>query len=68
MIHPIRIVLEHEGAKVHGLIWVDPDVIFVNVTVKGALHTEGIWIKVEDYLGGVGVHHEEDVRTGREKV
>ena len=64
MVDPIGIVLYHEGTKGHGLIWVELNVVFVNIKVKAALHMAGIDIKVYDDLGLFGVTHEESVRTG----
>ena len=44
------------------------DVVLFNVTLKGAPHAEGIEIKVEDELGGVGLPHKEYVNNGRENL
>ena len=68
LVQPIWVVLENEDTTIHGLIWVDTGVIFVNVTVKGVLHTVDIGIKAEEGLVGFGIRHEEDISTRREKV
>ena len=52
----------------HGFIWVELDVVLVNVTVKYALCTSAIGIKVDDKLGRVGVSHEEAISTGGKKM
>ena len=51
----IGILLDNDFTKGHGLLWMDFDIILINVTVEGALHVARLGIKVEDNLGGFEV-------------
>ena len=46
MVYPIWIVLYHNGTKLDWFIRVDVYIVLFNITMKDALHAEGLGIKL----------------------